>query len=562
MKLKLTLGIVLGSFLMAGIAVAAPSFIFQPSIIPQTDSLYTLGTTSRAWLNIHTDQICLAGDCQTAWPSGSGSGFSTTSANFWSSVGLGFSTTSTNYWESTQAARGADGTFSTTSASYFSSLGLAHSTTSADTWLTTKTTANLTENTNLYYTDTRVLTALTAYDKGFFFSTTSTNYWKTQNTFEALTAGDGLTRTADDFDCDTASGTVFGCLSSANWTTFNNKENALTFNYPLTRSVNTISFPATSTLYGTGTAGQVLMWSGSTPIWAATSTGGTGTVTNIATTYPLTGGPITTTGTLALAFGTTTANTWSLLNNFGNATSTLFTATTAWIDTLNLTNDLTVANGGTGASTLTGLLQGNGTGAITGGATISDTNWSGTDLSVANGGTGASTLTGVLQGNGTSAFTAVSATTCTNQFVRAMSALYVATCATVDISADTNLAVTAPITLTGDTLSLGNVKQYPAFSYSTTTAWTGTTTIPLGTAYVAETWNGVQCFTDVGTLNVSFNDGTNHMTLLNASTTVGTVTLSTNNAFTAAEKRYVDIGTPATAPQKISCTVSKTLSVN
>lgn len=133
---------------------------------------------------------------------------------------------------------------------------------------------------------------------------------------------------------------------------------------------------------------------------------------------------------------------------------------------------------------------------------------------------------------------------------------------TVDISANTNLAVTAPIVLTGDTLSLGNVTLYPAFVYSTSTAWTGTTTIPLGPAYVAETWNGAKCFTDVGTLNVSFSDSTNLMNLLNASTTVGTFTLSTNNTFTASEKRYVDIGTPATSPTKISCTISKSLSAN
>lgn len=41
-----------------------------------------------------------------------------------------------------------------------------------------------------------------------------------------LTFGDGLTRTANDIDCDTASGSVFGCLSSADWTTFNNKQPA------------------------------------------------------------------------------------------------------------------------------------------------------------------------------------------------------------------------------------------------------------------------------------------------------------------------------------------------
>ena len=38
-----------------------------------------------------------------------------------------------------------------------------------------------------------------------------------------LTFGDGLTRTANDIDCDTASGSTFGCLSSSDWTLFNNK---------------------------------------------------------------------------------------------------------------------------------------------------------------------------------------------------------------------------------------------------------------------------------------------------------------------------------------------------
>ncbi len=62
--------------------------------------------------------------------------------------------------------------------------------------------------------------------------------------------------------------------------------------------------------------------------------GGVGTVTSIATTYPLQGGPITTSGTLTLAFSTTTANTWSALNIFNNSSSTLLTCTTCWVGTL------------------------------------------------------------------------------------------------------------------------------------------------------------------------------------------------------------------------------------
>lgn len=104
-----------------------------------------------------------------------------------------------------------------------------------------------------------------------------------------------------------------------------------------------------------------------------------------------------------------------------------------------------------------------------------------------------------------------------------------------------------------------NGNLYGGFTYATSTAWTATTTIPLGTARVAETWNDVQCYTDVGTLSVSFYDGTNRMNMFNASTTVGTVGLMTNNTFTAAEKRYVDIGTPATSPTKISCTISRSI---
>jgi hypothetical protein len=82
-----------------------------------------------------------------------------------------------------------------------------------------------------------------------------------------------------------------------------------TFTYPLTytASTNAVTFPATSTLYGTGTGGQVLGWSNGIPAWVATSTGSTYTAAY----------PVTLTGSaFGLAFGTTTNNTWSASSTF------------------------------------------------------------------------------------------------------------------------------------------------------------------------------------------------------------------------------------------------------
>jgi hypothetical protein len=100
-------------------------------------------------------------------------------------------------------------------------------------------------------------------------------------------------------------------------------------------------------------------------------------------------------------------------------------------------------------------------------------------------------------------------------------------------------------------------KVEKSFSYSTSTAWTGTTTIPIGPAYTAQRWIGAKCFTDVGTLGISFNDGSNRMNYIpTASTTVNEILFTTNNTFTSSEKRYVDIGTPVSSPTKIACTVT------
>ena len=86
------------------------------------------------------------------------------------------------------------------------------------------------------------------------------------------------------------------------------------------------------------------------------------------------------------------------------------------------------------------------------------------------------TLTSALAlTNANGVFAEYAGTTCTDQFVRVLSALGAATCATVgsadvsglDISADTNLAVTYPMVLTDDTLSL-------AFGTTSNNTWSGT----------------------------------------------------------------------------------------
>jgi hypothetical protein len=57
----------------------------------------------------------------------------------------------------------------------------------------------------------------------------------------------GTTTPVITLNVPTASAANRGALSSADWTTFNNKESALTFNAPLSRTTNTISIPSATT---------------------------------------------------------------------------------------------------------------------------------------------------------------------------------------------------------------------------------------------------------------------------------------------------------------------------
>jgi hypothetical protein len=125
-----------------------------------------------------------------------------------------------------------------------------------------------------------------------------------------------------------ASGSEDGFLSSADWNTFNNKS---TFDgqYSSLTDAPTLATVATSGSYNdlsdqptipaaytdadvdthlnksSAASGEVLSWNGNNYDWIAQSSSSGGTVTNIATTAPITGGSITTSGTIGISQAST-----------------------------------------------------------------------------------------------------------------------------------------------------------------------------------------------------------------------------------------------------------------
>src|SRR3990167_2193047 len=81
-----------------------------------------------------------------------------------------------------------------------------------------------------------------------------------------------------------------------------------------------------------------------------------------------------------------------------------------------------------------------------------------------------------------------------------------------------------------------------AFAYGSSTQGMGTTTRYLAPAPAAITFSSIQCdFTNY--MRILLYDGTNRANDLIASSTIGTITFSINNTFTAGEAIRVDIGT-------------------
>ncbi len=236
-------------------------------------------------------------------------------------------------------------------------------------------------------------------------------------TFSAGSSGTDVnivsTNSNHTFHFPNASSTSRGVISSSDWTTFNNKENALSFTSGLTRNANTISVNTTQNI-------QAL--SNLSDNGLIKTTGGNGTL-NIATAGTDYSG-----GTSSLSTGIlkTTSGTGTLSIATAGDFPTLNQNTTGSAASL-ATSRLIYGNGFNGSADVTGIIAsnfggtGNGFTQFTGPATSVKTftlpNASATILTtnatvtVAQGGTGANSLTGVLKGNGSSAVTSATAGT-------------------------------------------------------------------------------------------------------------------------------------------------------
>ncbi len=188
----------------------------------------------------------------------------------------------------------------------------------------------------------------------------------------------------------------------------------------------------------------------------------------------------------------------------------------------------------TAVTSVNGLIITANTGVITTGT------WNGTTIATANGGTNQTSYTAnslvYTDSAGTTFKSSGSATS------------------TLSLSAGLSTTTGTLGTLVGGTSAIIGQIENRGFSYATTTAWTGTTTIQLGIGY-GEKWQNAKCYTDVGTLDLDFQHASTHFNYIRgASTTVGSINMG-NAADTVGDKVSVAIGTPATAPTIIACTI-------
>lgn len=345
----------------------------------------------------------------------------------------------------------------------------------------------------------------------------------------------------------TLSGAVTGTGTTAITTSFGSQSAGV-----LATAVTGVpSFVATSTLYGTGTGGQVLMWSNATGglVFAATSTSASGVTA-------VTGGwPVISSG------GTTPNITWG-----GIATSSNISAASGILYSTGVNTFASIATSSAIQMSITGNA-----------ATVTtNANLSGAVTSSGSNVTSFGTLAQGVLGNAGSAAAVPTAQATSTLYGPAFTAL---TTYNVGISSTTpafrfsvnNSGSDFYIDSTGkivgrDTANGWTARISPTHSFvlgsATTTTWTASTT---GTAYspyllmpFTGTLRQVRCLTSsTGGLgvNVQVNGSDATPNYFYGSTTAGTISFTAGNTFSVGQKILANFGTTTTSTsQSISCT--------
>jgi len=289
-------------FLGVGVAYAAPSTTFFRDIAPEADSTYDLSTPSRRWFqaffdfasttNLTIDGITGSTQCLQVDTNGNVTGAG-------AECGSGSSdfpfTPTTNFGQTANA---------TTTAIWFQ--GTPFSLFASSTAVFDNASSTQLTTTDAWITKLRNLTS---------------------DGFVKTSGGDGtLSIDTSTYLTGNETITLSGDVSGSGATSITTTIGADKILESMLKAVNT---PVDE---------DILTYESTTGDfeWHTPSELSLGTVTNIATTYPILGGPITTTGTLSLDFGTTTANTWGAHNIFDsffatNASSTNATTTSLYI---------------------------------------------------------------------------------------------------------------------------------------------------------------------------------------------------------------------------------------
>lgn len=247
-KVLIGLGFSLVLFGSSLVAYSANSIQYAPDLYPISDSKYYLGTTTKAWLNVITKQICLNGSCKTSWPTGGGSASTTitvlgtsndgpfTFATGTPSTGLFLSLTSDGAGTITWNPQLVSGysiplTASTTEWST-ALLTKLSTTTAAATYEPILTKGNLTATSPLQFDNTRqviggaaVISVATGYNIPLSASTTEwTNFYNTPST--RITAGNNLSWSGNTLN-GISSSTIWGLFSASNPITYNSGTGAI-----------------------------------------------------------------------------------------------------------------------------------------------------------------------------------------------------------------------------------------------------------------------------------------------------------------------------------------------